>query len=228
MTPRFARRSQPKRSRKLRVTNLKSQVRSADRVNVYVDDVYSFSLDLSQVIELGVKVGKEYSEEELEAVKVESEYGKLYARSLEYVLMRPHSAYEVRQYLYRKTRPVRTKDGQLKDGYSKETTERVYARLEERGYLDDRRFAEYWIENRRLGKGASRRLLQSELSAKGVSSAIIEAVAAESSRSDVDELRKVISKKSARYSDKNKFIQYLMRQGFRYDDIADELSGWGD
>ncbi len=173
-------------------------------------------------------MGKEYSEDELAAIKVESEYGKLYARSLEYVLMRPHSAYEVQQYLYRKTRATRTKDGQLKPGYSKETTDRVYARLEERGYLDDSRFATYWIENRRLKKGASRRLLQSELSAKGVSSAITEAALAESSRSDRDELQKAVQKKSARYSDKSKFIQYLMRQGFRYDDIADELSGWGE
>lgn len=225
--PRFAKRSQPKRSKTLKVTNLKSQVRSADRVNVYIDDVYSFSLDLSQVIELGVKVGKEYTEEELEAVKVESEYGKLYTRALEYVLMRPHSSYEVQQYLYRKTRPIRTKDGQLKPGYSSETADRVYARLSDRGYLNDVRFAEYWMENRRLNKGASRRLLQSELSAKGVSSAIIEAALADSSRSDKAELQKVIAKKSTRYSDKTKFIQYLMRQGFRYDDIAEELSGWG-
>lgn len=179
------------------------------------------------MLELGIHVGVEYTEEEFAHVRMESEYGKLYGRSLEYSLMRPRSVHEMEQYLYRKTRPTRMKNGELKPGYAKETTIRVLDRLLAKSYVDDVRFATYWVENRRLKKGASARLLKSELQSKGVSSAIIEAALSESERDEKAELRKMIERKSARYSDKQKFIQYLVRQGFSYGDVTDELSGWG-
>ena len=70
------------------VTALSPQVRDSDRVNVYIDGKYDFSLDISQVVDLGIKAGQVLSKEELASLKQESEFGKLYARTLEYVLMR--------------------------------------------------------------------------------------------------------------------------------------------
>ncbi|UTX51462.1 RecX family transcriptional regulator [Candidatus Saccharibacteria bacterium TM7i] len=208
----------------MRVTNLKPQQRDKNRVNVYLDGVYSFSLDLAQVLELGIRINADYSEDEITHIRAESEFGKLYTRTLEYSLMRPRSVYEVEQYLYRKMRPSRTKTGEMRPGYSKQASERVLDRILERGYVDDAKFAMYWVENRRLKKGASERLLRSELSAKGVASSIIDVTLADSPRSERDELRKVIERKSARYSDRQKLIQYLVRQGFSYSDVVDELS----
>lgn len=209
------------------ITALTSQVRDKSRVNVHINGSYLFSLDVSQVVDLGVRVGAEYTEETLAKVRAESEFGRLYTRALEYVLMRPRSVYELSQYLYRKTRPVRTKSGDLRPGYDKSTAERVRERLIERLYVDDEAFAVYWVENRRLIKGASERLLRSELYAKGVATNIADRALQASERSDVEELRKVIQKKSRRYTDKQKFTQYLVRQGFSYSDVAEELSGWG-
>lgn len=51
-----------------------------------------FSLDVFQVADLGIRVGKEYTDSELTALETESQFGKLYARALEYCLMRPHFA----------------------------------------------------------------------------------------------------------------------------------------
>ncbi len=212
----------------MKITALKPQKSNRDRVNVYIDGSYLFSLDLSQVISLGVKTGVEYTKEELDDIQEESAFGKLYARALEYSLLRPHSMHELRQYLYRKTRPVRTKTGSIRPGYSAAVAERVFNRVVERGYVDDTHFASYWIENRRLKKGASERLLRSELSAKGVALGIIDAALQDSSRSDQDELKKVVERKCSRYTDKQKFMQYLVRQGFSYDDVKEVLSTWGD
>lgn len=206
-----------------RITALKIQVRDKDRVNVFVDGKYRFSLDITQVAELGIKNGAEYSEEELVELENESQFGKLYTRSLEYALIRPRSQRELRDYLYRKTRDTRTKMGDIKKGVSKELTERVFDRLMERGYLDDEKFARFWVENRNVRKGTSKRKLQSELQAKGVESGIIQRVLGESERTDLDELRKVIAKKASRYDDEQKLMVYLARQGFRYDDIKEAL-----
>lgn len=188
-----------------------------------VDGKYRFSLDVFQVGELGIKVGKEYSEEELVGLETESQFGKVYTRALEYCLSRPHSSKEVLDYLYKKTRDTRTKTGGIRKGVSPVITERAYNRLLERGYIDDQKFARFWVENRNLRKGASKRKMIAELRAKGVEAAIIEEVLAGSERNDSDELQKIITKKRNRYPNDQKFMAYLARQGFSYDDIRSVL-----
>jgi len=207
----------------LKITAISIQKRDKDRVNVSVNGKYRLSLDVFQLVDLGIKVGKEYTEEELVALEDESQFGKLYMRALEYCLMRPHSQRELRDYLYRKTRDTRTKEGNIKKGVSVALTERVFNRLQEKGYIDDEKFAGYWIENRNLRKGSSKRKLSAELSAKGVDRAIIERLLAETERDDKTELQKIIDKKRPRYDDDQKFMSYLARQGFSYDDIKAAL-----
>lgn len=212
----------------MKITALSAQQKDKNRVNVMVDGKYRFSLDIYQVADLGIRVGKDYTDDELTELETESQFGKLYARTLEYCLMRPHSAREVRDYLYRKTRDtkVRTRTGEVKDkpGVPAAVTTRVFDRLVEKGYIDDEKFTRYWVENRNMTKGMSRRKLEAELRAKGVASAIITEQLAESSRDDGQEIEKIIAKKRARYPDEQKLMQYLARQGFAYDDIKAALS----
>lgn len=208
----------------MKITAITAQQRDKSRVNIMVDGKYRFSLDIAQVIDLGIRIGQEYSDEELIALETESQYGKLYNRALEYSLLRPHSKKEVKDYLYRKTRDTPTKTGGMKKGVPIDLTVRVFDRLVEKGYVDDEKFTQFWVDNRNLKKGSSRRKLQAELQAKGVNGEIIEKHLAESDRSDSDELQKIIIKKRSRYDDNQKFMQYLARQGFRYDDIKQALS----
>jgi regulatory protein len=208
----------------MKITSISTQVRDKNRVNVSVDGKYRLSLDVFQLVDLGIKVGKEYSDAELASLEDESKFGKLYMRALEYCLARPHSQREVRDYLYRKTRDTRTKTGEVRKGVSQELTERVFSRLQEKQYIDDEKFASYWIENRNLRKGSSKRKLSAELSAKGVERLIIERMLEETLREDVSELQKIIEKKRSRYDDQQKFMSYLARQGFSYDDIKTALA----
>ena len=100
----------------------------------------------------------------------------------------------------------------------------VLQRLDNHGYLDDEHFAKLWVENRNVSKGVSQKKLRNELLQKGIAAHIIDKVLSNTSRSDEDELKKVVAKKRNRYTDEQKFIQYLLRQGFNYSDILDELS----
>lgn len=100
-----------------------------------------------------------------------------------------------------------------------EVTERVFDRLTQKGYINDEKFARFWVENRNITKGASRRKLQAELAAKGVDRSIVDQLLSESDRNDGDELQKVIAKKRMKYTDETKLMQYLARLGFGYDDI---------
>lgn len=213
----------------MKITHLSTQQRNPDRVNVSIDGKYRFSLDITQVADLDVKVGREVDEKELMQLEEEGQFGKLYTRALEYALNRPRSVREMNDYLYRKTLITRYKSkktGEIKDkvGYAPSLTVRVLDRLQQKGYVDDERFAIWWVENRNLGKGSSRRKLENELRSKGVASAIIDQAIASTGRKDATEIEKIIAKKRRRYPDDQKLMQYLARQGFSYDDIKSALA----
>lgn len=212
----------------MKITGISQAVKNPNRVNISVDGKFRFSLDIFQLGELGVKLGKEYTEEELLELETESQFGKLYARTLEYTMLRPHSAREIRDYLWKKTRSTKYKSrsGELRErqGVSQEVADRVFGRLELKGYIDDSKFSRWWVENRNQTKGASRRKLQAELRAKGVETGIISQTLEATERNDGDELAKIIAKKRKKYPDEQKLMQYLARQGFSYDDIKTALN----
>lgn len=217
----------------VKITDITIQMRNPDRVNVSVDGKYRFSLDIFQVTELGIKIGKEYNEDELVELETESQFGKLYARALEYTLMRPHSAKEVKDYLWRKTRTtkVRVRDtNEYKDrpGVAQAIADRVFGRLFDKGYLNDENFARYWVENRQMRKGISQRKLVAELRAKGVEQAVIEQAVQNSPREEKSEIDKILAKKRHKYDDDQKLIAYLMRQGFSYDVVRTAITEYDE
>ena len=212
----------------MKITDISLQARDKNRVNVSVDGKYRFSLDVFQVGELGLKVGREYTEAELAALEDESQFGKLYARAIDYCLLRPRAVREVRDYLWRKTRPTKKrspKTGELieKPGIKPELTDRVLQRLIDKNYLDDEKFARFWFEHRFVQKGTSLRRLKLELNQKGIDRELVDQLIAENIRSDEEELQKIIAKKRHKYPDDQKFIAHLARQGFSYDDIKTAL-----
>ena len=215
----------------MKITEISLQKKNPDRVNIFVDGSYRFSLDVYQVANLGIKTGREYTDDELIELETESQFGKLYTRALEYCLMRPHSAKEVRDYLWRKTRETKYKSkrtGEIlsKSGVSQELADRVFDRLLEKEYIDDEKFARYWVENRNQTKGSSSRKIVNELRVKGVQSADIEQAVAQTQRTDHDEIRKIIAKKRRKYTDDQKLMQYLARQGFSFDDIKQGIQSY--
>jgi regulatory protein len=219
------------RERTMKITDISLQTKNPDRVNISIDGKYALSLSLYQITDLKLKIGSEITADSLAAIEAESQFGKLYSRALEYSLMRPHSVKEVKDYLWRKTRTTKYKsrDGQIKErpGVDQSTADRVLERLISKKYVDDVRFAKYWIENRNQTKGSSMRKLIAELRAKGVSSETIDEAVAGSERSDEEELSKIINKKKRKYDDEQKLIAYLARQGFSFDAIKKALSSNG-
>lgn len=200
-----------------KITDLKQGVRNPDRVNVFVDGKFSFSLDISQVVDFGIKVGREVSSEDLAEFKKASEFGKLYQRALEWVLSRPHSKKELYDYLYKKI---------YEKKLDKNYINKIIEKLEDKNYINDEKFAEWYAENRFLKKGISLKRLKMELLKKGISKEIIEEVLADSGRNDEEELKKMIAKKRSKYDDE-KLTAYLCRQGFSYDLVRELVRSSG-
>ncbi len=205
-----------------RVTKMTPGVRDPNRVNVFLDGRFAFSLDVAQVVELGVKVDQELSPERLKELQDASEFGKLYQRTLEWVLTRPHSIRETRDYLRRRQikrrqlnrqreREEKKPLAELRDGMMELVVERLIAK----GYLNDEKFAAYYIENRYVRRGISHKRLRMELQKKGVDTDIVNRLLSQEARDEDEEIMKMIAKKRKKYDD-YKLVNYLVRQGFGF------------
>ena len=219
----------------LKITDIKQAVKNQDRVNIFVNNKYSFSLNIAQVVDFKIKIGRELTEEELEEMKKASAFGKMYQRTLEWVLMRPRSIRETYDHLKQTTSKNKLKNKIAEEKEYKtrspeldfETMEEIVNRLIAKGYLNDEKFAEYYVENRFVKKGISKKRLKMELMKKGIDSKIIENVLESGVRNDEEEIKKIIAKKRNKYDDE-KLIAYLVRQGFSYDLVKDLVYSCSD
>lgn len=230
----------------LKITAIKAGVKNENRANIFVNDEFAFSLDIAQIVDFHLKVGKQISQAEFVELQHASEFGKLYQATLEWVLMKPRSIRETKDYLCRKLskrkseNKLRAQNKQRskeeRDKYhlktkplplfSEQDIEQVISRLLEKKYLDDEKFVQTYIENRNATKGTSLKKLRQELFKKGISNELIEEAFVISDRNDQAELEKIIAKKKHKYSDPDKLKAYLVRQGFNYSDIEDVLKSF--
>lgn len=196
----------------MKITAIKQQVKNKERASIFVDCKYSFSLGLNDLVAEKLKVGQELDEPALAALKKKSDDGKLKMRSLEWVLGRPHSIREFKDYLRRKKAEP-------------EFVEKLIEEFLSRGYLDDRKFAEWWLE-RRVRKQKSNRSIEFELRAKGVDREVIAEVMESDGESEALRLKITVEKlrTRARYQDKQKLTTYLIGKGYSYSLVKEVLS----
>lgn len=194
----------------MKITAIKTQVKNAGRYSLYVDGEYAFSLSADALLDAKLVNGQEISDEEVKLYKKLSADDKAYGLVLAYVARRMRSEGELRDYFRRKQ-------------YDDALGDQLVARLRHAGLVDDRDFAQRWVENRRLLKPVSSRRLKLELKQKHISDQIISEVlnvdAADAD--DKQALRELIAKKrtQSRYQERDKLMAYLLRQGFSYDDV---------
>lgn len=219
-------------SQEYTITKLTPGVRDPNRVNVFLDGRFAFSLDVTQVIDLEVKRGQKVSPERLVELKKASEFGKLYQRTLEWAITRPHSVREARDYLRRRQIKRRQLNRQREREEKKplpefedDVVQLVLERLIEKKYLNDAKFAEFYVENRYVRRGISQKRLRMELHNKGVDSEVAEAALAKIPRDEDEEILKVIAKKRKKYND-FQLVGYLTRQGFNFQKAKDAVANW--
>lgn len=189
---------------------MKVQKRNRQRVNVYLDGRFAFSLPLVEAARL--HRGQQLSDEEIERLKAVDTVERAKEAALRFLAPRPRSIAEVRRHLARK-------------GFPSEAIEEVIARLADLEYLDDEAFARFWVENRETFRPRGPLALRQELRQKGVPPAIVEAVVAEVD--PVASARAALQAQARRWyaldwtAFQRKASQYLARRGFPYDVIRD-------
>lgn len=197
----------------MHISAIKQQVKNTERASIFVDGKYAFSLSLNELVTERLKISQTLDEAELKRLKKLSDDGKLKSRALEWILNRPRSVRELRDYLYRKKVETDQANALIDD-------------FQSRGYLSDTTLANWLIDMRRRG-GKSERAIRNELLKKGLSREDIEATLQRDDQAELIRLRDLYDKKSSHSRFKNdnqKLIQFLMRKGFNYEDIKQVIT----
>lgn len=192
------------------VTRLRFQAKNPERVNVYLDGAFAFSLPAVEAARL--RKGQILTEEEVRGLQDLDAFQRAYDRALRFLKYRPRSTWEVRHYLQRK-------------GESEARIEAVVAKLQAGQWLDDGAFARFWVENRQAFRPRGKRALRWELRRKGVDEATIEAALAE-----VDGEAEAVAlalQRAERWKGldartfRQRMLGYLIRRGFDYSEAVE-------
>lgn len=199
----------------MKITAIRTQRRSEERVNIDVDGEFRLALAHEIVVREGLRPGDVVDEARLARLEAADQRWKAREASLELLSYRARSARELERRLRRKDVP-------------EDVAKRTVAELEERGLVDDAAFAESFIRDRvRLRPKGRRRLVQ-ELRARGVDVETAEAaVGGVMEMEDVSELE--LAREAARRwsprphedprSARRRLYGYLARRGFGTDAI---------
>lgn len=196
----------------MKITAIKQQVKNLERVSIFVDGEYSFSLRLDELVAHKIKNNDELSEADVKRLKKISTDGKLKARALEWVLNRPHSVREFGDYLRRKKA-----EPDLIETWAQEFTSKKY--------LNDHAFAQ-WLYELRARAGKSNRAINAELFKKGITRDISDIIFEENIDDEAERVKMLIDKKRklSRYkSNPEKLAQYLVQQGYSWQLVKQAL-----
>ncbi|MBU0572526.1 RecX family transcriptional regulator [Patescibacteria group bacterium] len=193
------------------ITALKPQ-RNKKRVNVYLDDKFSFGIDLENLVKLDLKIGKEYSEKEIKEIIKKAEFQKTYDKIIRYSTLRPRSKREVEMWL-------------RKYKVHESLHEELFNKLKRLELLDDAKFAKWWVDQRMAFRPRGKRALTAELRQKGVDQETIKEVLVKIEIDETKVAKDLLKKyqykweKLPKSERKRKISSYLARKGFGWETI---------
>jgi regulatory protein len=200
------------------VTRLVQGKKNPNRVNLYLDGEFAFALSIDEVAKHGLKKGLGLSPEAIEKLRDNDETEYVYAKILNFLSYRPRTVKEVRDRLYKYE--VRDKAKQ----------DLLITKLQSQGYLDDAKFAAWFIESRNTHRPRSVRMLKQELQVKGVPGDVItQAMAGSADESDTIARildKKLGAKRTLERDEEQKIYAYLSRQGYAWDKIKEVVKSW--
>lgn len=199
---------------KSQITDIQTQKNHPSRRSIFLDGRFFCGVSEDIVIKFQLKRGMEIDEDELK--KLLSEEELLNAKNYAYRILarRMYTSKEI-------------KDKLLERGYVNEVIQDVIAALEKYGYLNDKVYAEEWVQSRNRSNPKGKNVLRQELARKGIQQPIIEDVLSQ----EFDELKEKdvvleLALRRARLYSKDdpakarrKLQSYLFRRGFDFETI---------
>lgn len=181
------------------------------RYTIYIDDDYWYILDYELIVMNGLRVGLECDEAFLEDLREQAERRKARERAFYLLEYRDHTRKELVDKLVKSVSP--------------EIAEQTADRMEELGYLDDRKYAKQYAAVLLEQKKMSKRAALYKMQQKGIDRALAEEIFADMDIDPREQIRELIEQKYERYLVDRKGLQKtvnaFMRLGYNYYDVKD-------
>ncbi|MBU5426376.1 RecX family transcriptional regulator [Tissierella pigra] len=196
----------------MKITNIEPQ-RNKNRVNIYVDNIFSIGIEEELRFKYHLEVGMEVTDEFIKEILKAEEQNKVTSHALNLLSYRLRSEKEIYMALKRKN---------FEDFY----INNAIAYCKENNYINDKAFAEAFVHDKvNLNKLGPERI-KYELILKGIPKEIIEDVLILDKDEQYDIALELAMKKLNSYKnhDKNsiyrKLSGFLQRKGYSYDTIS--------
>ncbi len=189
------------------ITAIEAQKRGNDRVNVFLEGTFAFSLGIEVLQEQGLHLGQVLSDPQIEELVSADLFHKCLNAALRFLSYRPRSETEIRMRLRRR--------------FDEQTIDRVILQLKAGHMVDDGAFAQFWRENRESFSPRSERMLKLELRRKGIDPEVIAEVVegiddAESAYRAAEKRTRLWAKEDYN-TFRRKLSAFLRRRGFSYE-----------
>jgi len=200
----------------VKITDIKRQKRRKNRVSIYLDGKYTFSLDYDTIARANIYIGDEITEEDKNKLIAKDAFSRARDYAYYFVSYRDRSEYEIKKRLFEKE-------------FQPAVVNEVLSLLRSQGIVDDRSFVNKWVDNVILSRPMGRMRVTHELRAKRVRDDIIEEVCQEKLDLDkeVELARKAAEKKMkvlksyAQDVARRRLNTFLVNRGFNFEIIRD-------
>lgn len=196
----------------MKITSIEPQ-KNQQRVNIYVDDLFTIGIDLELKYKHKLEVGMEVDDDFIKEVLRAEEQNKVINHALNLLSFRQRSEKEIHTALKRK-------------GYEEFYINNAIDYCRTQSYLDDRAFAKSFIKDKLNINKLGEQRIKYELIKKGVSEEIINDVLVLDRDDQFEAAFKLAEKKLSSYKndDKNgayrKLSGFLQRKGYSFEIVS--------
>ena len=204
-----------------RISAIEAQERRGNRRSVFINGKFALGVDESVVADLGLRLGQQISEEELQRIVRAELVAKAKEKALRLLDYRARSRTEIAQRL-------------SGAGFAEDVVQETLENLENLGLIDDAQFSKAWVSHRLAGKGMGKTRIKWELRQKGIPNELAEealsAIDAETERESALEIARRRQRKDANVDERTRrrrLTSFLRRQGYDWGIIGAVLNELG-
>lgn len=203
----------------LKITSVEKNKKNKDRLSIYIDDRFSFTISEEDYLTLNLYEKTEISEETIEYIKDTLNFREARSKAVRYLSLKLRTEKEVREKL-------------LNQGYDPDCTTKVIDDLKAIGYINNKLYAQKYLFDRSKLRPASKRMMKLELLSRGIEEETADEVLADWKVEDSSVAESLLKRKFGKYdmSDKKilrKAYMFLVHRGFSRDTIKEALKAFG-
>ena len=196
------------------ITQISQQKKNKNRVNIFLDGKFAFSLNIELLVKYHLKVDANIDDIQMQLIIKENDLLYWWERVINFLSFRPRSKKEIIDYFKKKE-------------VGEETQKVLLSKLIDRKYINDMEFVDWFVRQRLNFKPKGQKLLRLELMQKGIEKSTIDEYFAnvpivnETETAFAIVQKKLLSWRNLdEFTRKQKITGFLGRRGYNWESIG--------